>query len=150
MYALTLWQPWSSLVVLDAKPYEFRHWDYRTRYPKLEGQRIVIHAAARPIKTDEVLEILYRIEEGTSALREEIARPLLERILAAHGKGVVELSAGLGTAILGKPRRTSALFTGQISERDIDPNVWAWPLTDIEKWDEPIPRRGHQGFWHFS
>ena len=44
MKALTLWQPWASLVIAGAKPYEFRSWS-PPRW--LIGQRIVIHAAAR-------------------------------------------------------------------------------------------------------
>ena len=57
MKALTIWQPWASLVMIGAKPYEFRRWDYRDRSPALEGQRIVIHAGARPIKEIEVDDI---------------------------------------------------------------------------------------------
>lgn len=51
MKALTIWQPWASLVMIGAKPYEFRRWDYRERQSGLQGQRIVIHAGARPVKT---------------------------------------------------------------------------------------------------
>jgi ASCH domain. len=51
MKALTIWQPWASLIIAGAKPYEFRGW----RAPRsLIGQRIVIHAAARKIDMEEV------------------------------------------------------------------------------------------------
>lgn len=53
MKALTVWQPWATLIIAGAKPFEFRRWDYRTRDRGLEGQRIVIHAGARPIKRAE-------------------------------------------------------------------------------------------------
>jgi hypothetical protein len=108
MKALTMWQPWASLIMIGAKPYEFRRWDYRTRDRGLEGQRIVIHAGARPVKLAEVEDIIERLEDRISSLSAEIAMPLLKRILAAHKcQGVVELSAGLGTAVLGKPKRVS-------------------------------------------
>src|SRR6185369_13939683 len=58
MHALTVYQPWASLVMIGAKPYEFRRWDYRTRAPALEGQRIVIHAGARAIKPDEIRDLI--------------------------------------------------------------------------------------------
>lgn len=32
----------------------------------------------------------------------------------------------------------------------IDHQKFAWPLTDIEKFEPPIPARGAQGFWHWS
>jgi hypothetical protein len=152
MKALTLWQPWGTLIILGAKPYEFRRWDYRSRYSNLEGQRIVIHAGSRPVRLDEVRDILARIDAGYSALEQQIAVPLLERIWNAHkGEGVVELSAGLGTAILGKPRRPLELFGGKINDSDrIDHSIWAWPLSEVERWEEPIPCRGAQGFWNWS
>ena len=54
MKALTIWQPWASLIIAGAKPFEFRGW----RPPaSLIGQRIVIHAAAR--KIDKALEAQY-------------------------------------------------------------------------------------------
>lgn len=118
MKALTIWQPWASLVMIGAKPYEFRRWDYRERAPKLEGQRIVIHAGARPVKLAEVEDIIARMEDRLSSLRAEVAMPLLERLRAASKcRGVVELSAGLGTAILGKPKSVTSLFSSPAVSR---------------------------------
>lgn len=148
MKALTIWQPWASLVMIGAKPYEFRRWDYRDREKSLEGSRIVIHAGARPVYAVEVHEIIARMEDKISSLRAEIAMPLLARLRDAHKcRGVVELSAGLGTAILGKPRRVSALFNSPADSDRIDHHMWAWPLTDIQPFAEPIMAKGAQGFW---
>lgn len=111
MKALTIWQPWASLIMLGAKPYEFRRWDYRVRNRGLEGQRIVIHAGARPVKLIEIEDIIDRVDDGLSSLLKEKAMPLLDRIKNAYkGRGVVELSAGLGTATLGEPISVSNLF----------------------------------------
>ena len=49
--ALTIWQPWATLIMIGAKPHEFRG------YPAprfVRNQRIVIHAGARPVKPAEV------------------------------------------------------------------------------------------------
>lgn len=149
MKALTIWAPWSSLIMIGAKPYEFRRWDYRTRERGLEGQRIVIHAGSRPIKPQEVLDIKERLDSGDTSLIPEIARPLIEKLLAAHKcQGVLPLACGLGTAVLGKPRNLSALFKSPDSDR-IDHHMWAWPLFDIQRFDEPVPMRGLQGFWNW-
>jgi hypothetical protein len=148
MKALTIWQPWGSLIMSGAKPYEFRQWDYRDRSPSLEGQRIVIHAGARPVKLLEVEDIIDRMTDRLSSLRAEMAMPLLERLRTAYKcRGVVELSAGLGTAILGKPRQVSALFNSPADSDRIDHHMWAWPFTDIKPFEVPIPMRGMQGFW---
>jgi hypothetical protein len=150
MKALTIWQPWASLVMIGAKPYEFRRWDYRERARYLEGQRIVIHAGARPVKLTEVEDIIARMMDRLSSLRAELALPLLERLHASYKcRGVVELAAGLGTAILGKPRQVSALFNSPADSDRIDHHMWAWPFTDIQPFVAPIPMRGMQGFWEW-
>lgn len=148
MKALTVWQPWASLIMIGAKPYEFRRWDYRARERALEGQRIVIYAGARPVKLGEVEDIIARMEDRLSSLRSEIAMPLLERLRSAYkGRGVLELSTGLGTAILSTPKHVSALFSSPADSDRIDHHMWAWPLTDIRLFPAPIPTRGMQGFW---
>lgn len=148
MKALTIWQPWASLVMIGAKPYEFRRWDYRARERALEGRRIVIHAGSRPVKLAEVEDIIARMADRLSSLRAEIAIPLLLRLRDAYKcRGVVELAAGLGTAVLGKPKSVAALFSSPADSDRIDHHMWAWPLTDIQPFDAPVPCRGMQGFW---
>src|SRR5579885_1873558 len=147
MKALTIWQPWASLVMIGAKPCEFRRWDYRTRDATLEGQRIVIHAGARHIRPREVLDIKAAILEGRSSLKDDVALPLIERLLQAHKcQGVLFMSAGLGTAILGTPRRIDAWFKAPGSDR-IHRQMWAWPLLKVEPFSVPVPCRGAQVFW---
>jgi len=149
MKALTIWQPWASLVILGAKPYEFREWDYSDRYPGVVDQRIAIHAAARPIKPAEIEDLIERVREKESSLVPEIAWPLLNRLSQAYkGQGVLELSAGLGTCIIRKPIKVTDLFKGYDSDR-LNHRMFAWPVTDIEPFDHPIPHRGAQGFWNW-
>lgn len=139
MRALTIWQPWCSLILIGAKPYEFREWDYRERNPRLEGQRIVIHAGKHPMRRPDIEQLIDSVKAGGNFIDAKLALPLLERILSAYKcQGVVEYSAALGTAVLGKPWREST-----------DHN-WAWPLTDIQSWTPPVPVRGAQGFWNYT
>jgi hypothetical protein len=148
MKALTIWQPWASLILIGAKPFEFRRWDYRTRERAIEDQRIVIHAGARAIVPAEIDDIIGRVNERISSLIPEKAMPLLERLRSAYkGQGVVELSAGLGTVRLGKPRHVSSLFNSPADSDRIDHHMWAWPMLDIEPFAAPVPCRGAQGFW---
>jgi hypothetical protein len=158
MKALTTWQPWASLIIAGAKPYEFRGW----RPPaSMIGQRIVIHAAARKIDYEE-LTVLFNI----IALREKdrrIARRAAETCLIPE-KAIpvfnqalerkLPMACGIGTAIIGEPRNgldIAAEFgvpRANDSSRDEHAN-WGWPMLDIEPWDEPIPMRGAQGFWNW-
>lgn len=156
MKALTVYQPWASLIVVGAKPYEFRKWDYAARYPSLVGQRVAIHAAARPMVAGEVLDIMERIENGESALDVQKAMPVLNLIArkakedAQAAARCLPLSAILGTAILGNAVRAFDLFKDKVADSDrLDQIVFAWPVTDIVRFDEPVPYRGSQGFWNF-
>jgi len=192
MKALTIWQPWASLIMIGAKPFEFRRWDYRERERALEGQRIVIHAGVRPIVRDEVEDMLDQVESGESSLRGGVrpdsAAPLLKKLIEGldardaampgyrsalglyHARrhrprmigdvelerpqkpevGFLPLAAGLGTAVLGRPRRVTELFRGSPDSDRLDRHMWAWPLTDLDVWMPPVPMRGAQGFWHWS
>ena len=134
MKALTVYQPWASLIAIGAKPYEFRRWDFAARFPSLVGQRIVIHASTRAIRLCDVTDILIRIHEGESALKVEIARPALERLadaLAAGKQPPVPLGCGVGTATLGQPVKSFDLFKDHVADSSrIDQHLWAWPMLD--------------------
>lgn len=159
MKALTIWQPWASLIIAGAKPYEFRSW----RAPRsLIGQRIVIHAAARKIDGHELTMLFNilclrhtcdRIAEAAAetCLLPEKAIPVLNRAL----EGRLPLSAGIGTAIIGEPRLGTDIAELEFgvarandSYRDEHAN-WGWPMLEIEPWEAPIPMRGAQGFWNW-
>lgn len=86
MKALTVWQPWASLIMIGAKPYEFRRWDYRKREPALVDERIVIHAGSRAVRLEEIEDVIDRYRHfGVLA---ELAEPLLlkakDALLAAE------------------------------------------------------------------
>lgn len=153
MKALTIWQPWASLIMLGAKPYEFRG---RKPPASLIGQRIAIHAGARPVHIGELAFLLNALDVGCGevALIADKAYPFLDR-LWKKGKEHAILSHVLGTAILGEPKpgdvcaRELCLTAGNDSERPGTFN-WGWPLTDIEPLSPPIPARGAQGFWEWG
>jgi hypothetical protein len=153
IFALTVWQCWATLIIESWKPYEFRKWDYRSRRPDLVGKRIAIHAGARPARRDEIADLLDRLYRKHSMV-DEAAVPFLERWHLAPG--MLPLSAVLGTAILGEPLLAHTLLTGEqasAAEADsmrIDHHMWAWPLTDIDRFDLPIPARGAQQFWRWQ
>jgi hypothetical protein len=165
MKALTIWQPWASLIIAGAKPYEFRGW----RAPRsLIGQRIVIHAAARKIDPIEALGLWNTLAErdydddgrifaAETCLHPELAMPILESACPGScfpDRLPLPMAAGIGTAILGEPRNGMEIAAefgvprANDSNRDEHAN-WGWPMLHIEVWPEPIPMRGAQGFWNW-
>jgi hypothetical protein len=163
MKALTLWQPWASLIVAGVKPYEFRGW----RAPaSFVGQRIGIHAGKRPVRRGEIADLILRLRDPqrawSTALRPE-ALPHLERWHSSPGE--LPLSSVLCTAVLGKPLIGAAIvaeFGGDpvaLGDRSPDPLNdsdrdehcnWAWPLTDIKALVPIVPAMGSQGFWDWT
>lgn len=149
MHAITIWQPWATLILEGIKPFEFRSWPAPKRFV---GQRIAIHAGARPVKPAEVREMLARLDADGAhgqALDVPRATDLLESWL--RGGVRLPLSSVLCTAILGEPLSPAKVKAklGNDSDRE-DHFNWAWPLTEIEPLRPFVPARGAQGFWPWT
>jgi hypothetical protein len=173
--ALTIWQPWASLIMAGAKPFEFRGW----KPPRsIVGQRIVIHAGAKAIDREGVEDLIDDLLHGgdiaaETCLHVDKALPILRRALdgqqdegrrhdlfgtvgksSSRGHGDLPWACGLGTAIVGEARLGPAiaaefgLSRANDSDRDAHAN-WGWPMLDIELWEEPVPCRGAQGLWNW-
>lgn len=154
--ALTVWQPWASLIAEGAKPHEWRGWDYSHR-PNLRaivGTRIAIHAGARPMVLQEIADVMARIRDGTSML-EAPAEELIARLLLKTRAEIAHawpLSSIVATAVVGKPipaleALAPLIRKGAIDSDRVEHGKWAWPLTDVIRVQPPIPYRGAQGFW---
>ena len=148
MKALTLWQPWASLVVAGAKPYEFRSW----RPPaSIVGERIVIHAGARKPNPAEVSQLIRLLQAGGRYAAATALQPI-ETAIDVLRRGSWPLACGIGTAIVGEPRSGADIGAdlGALkvndSDRDYHSN-WGWPMLDVEAWPAPLEMRGAQGLW---
>lgn len=147
MRALTVFQPWASLIVAGAKPFEFRKWPVPIH---IVGHRVVIHAAARSIKKPEVDELLVLAvkddAEGwaASGLKRELAVPVL--VAAAEGK--LPISAALGIVTIGEAIPAHLIAELGDSDRGAHHQM-AWPLSAIEAFEVPVPMGGAQGFWTY-
>lgn len=149
--ALTIWQPWASLIVGGYKPFEFRSW----RVPNhLVGQRIVIHSARRPIAYAEVRALCMKLAAGGQQAAATCLRPEAFGYLKLVYAGTTRppLGCGIGTAVLGEtvdPRLILDEF-GSEHPSGIDGCYnWGWPMLQVERWDRSIPARGKQGFWRW-
>jgi hypothetical protein len=152
MRALTVHQPYASLIVAGAKPFEFR----KGRPPAaLIGQRTVIHASARQIDPRTASRLFVAVRDQAlssiieSSLAPKNALPILARAWCPAGDPL-PTAAGIGTVIIGEP-----VAAKEIAERpglpiaDDEADLWAWPMLSIERWLSPVAARGQQGFWHW-
>ncbi len=129
--ALTLWQPWATLIALGTKTIETRGWSTLYRGP------LVIHAAKRQIQPGDITTPIYEA-------------------LEKHGLSAGELPLGAivclcrltdvqPTEVL-KPR-LEALDPGQLRFGNYAPGRYGWLLELVRAADVPVLAQGAQGLW---
>jgi hypothetical protein len=126
--ALSLWQPWASLVAAGLKQYETRSW--ATPYRGL----LAIHAAKRPPDGD-VSDLLRPVQAG------RVAQPLPLGAVVC----VVDL---VDVVPATEARKTISEL--EYSVRDYSPGRWAWKLELVHVFEIPVPARGAQGLWDWE
>jgi hypothetical protein len=149
--AITVYQPWASLIAIGAKPFEYRAYPAPAKYV---GKRIAIHAAARPMVHEEVRQLLEHIYRGERTRPRD--KPALDMLRTAFqsigitGPPVLPFSAVVCLVTLGSPTVAAQLGLHNDSGRAAH-SRWAWPLTDIEPIDGPHPYfRGRQGWFYWQ
>ena len=138
MKALTLTQPWATLVAIGAKGIETRSWKTSYRGP------LAIHAAkgfpkyARKFTT---------LPECYEAVRKCYAQNL-------KGVTAYPLSAVVATcrliAIHPVEEVRDELTTQELSLGNYDSGRYAWVLDDVRQLPEPIPAKGAQSLWEWK
>jgi len=142
MRAITLWEPFATLIAVGDKTFETR-----SRPPSgAIGERIAIHAGAR-----EDYDVSSRAGIWT------------------HSKEIVATAVIGWAGQVGEQRGDTVLFRRVLSLRTdleiLDPRVgltlsendqrygdfsvgrWAWSLHDVRRLTEPVAVRGRQGIW---
>jgi activating signal cointegrator 1 len=136
MRALSLTQPWASLVAIGAKTWETRSWQTAYRGP------IAIHAA-KAFPQD--------------ARRLCLTEPFT-RVLVAAGirllSGQPPLGAVVATATLVDCVRTEVVRDSLTPEErafgDYGDGRWAWKFEDVARLPQPIPAKGALGLWRWE
>lgn len=128
MKAISLWQPWASLMVLGHKRIETRTW--KTDYT---GE-LAIHAAKRLFIPD------------NPALVEVLERLGINLFSFPRGAivGTVKLIKCIATGYDFRPLGYENLFG------DYTPGRYGWITTDAKTFDIPIPCRGRQGLFDWE
>lgn len=128
MKALTLTQPWATLVALGSKKVETRSW--RTHY----RGRLAIHAA-----------------KGFPRLAKEFAmhERTLGRLPPYLPRGAVLCTVELRDCL---PVEEVAPDVTALERLYGDYSIgrWAWVLENVEVFDEPIFTRGSLGLWNWE
>ena len=148
MKAITLHQPWASLIAVGAKTIETRSW----APPKnLIGERIAIHAGKRLVSESFAPEVWQPIWDSRG---KEIEVPLGAVVCTAVLECAMQVqSIRCGVAFCDAlpsytPRKLESEMCIDIDPYgDFDVGRWLWILEDVQPLVEAIFARGYQGFW---
>lgn len=130
MKAVTLWQPWASLIVVGAKRIETRNW--ATRY---RGE-IAIHAAQK--------------------WNRELMAIAAECRCWTGDPGLLPLGAVVATARLTdclpteSPELAHILTEQEVRLGDYSAGRFAWVLEDVQPLPVPVFCSGAQGLWNWQ
>ncbi|MGE4484585.1 MAG: ASCH domain-containing protein [Oscillospiraceae bacterium] len=162
MKAITIWQPWASLLACGAKQYETRSWETKYRGP------IAIHAAAKkPSSLKEAVEcILDKVREVLGVADPDylprgaiiatadlvncwriVYNPGTDIDVAKHIPVGAELDVPKHHPDFHRyivPTEQEMLFG------DWTPGRYAWELQNVVMLPEPIPAKGGQRLWNWK
>ncbi len=135
--AITLYQPWATLMAIGAKRIETRSWE--TRYRGL----IAIHAGRNE-------------SEALAYYDEPFHKVLLEA--GYHYLAMLPYGAVLAVGKLVNCIETDLICRGSVSpfsdqERafgDYSPGRFGWLISDVRPLSEPIPCRGQRRLWDWE
>lgn len=172
--AISLWQPWASLIACCAKPYETRSW----APPRdLIGQTIAIHAAKKIDRGAASIaeDLMYGQWDNHGGLAEKLEASwgddAPDEIMGTFGHAVMPVGCVVCTARLDAAfqigeaaegttapaasvvkritsRQMPECFTVRYDDfGDYAPGRWAWLLRDVTPLKPPPRAVGRQGFF---
>jgi activating signal cointegrator 1 len=134
--AISLWQPWATLIMLGEKEYETRHWQPQQLK---RGQSLVIHAAKR--WTKEEIEICLH-EPFRSVLANHGIMDPTKQLPKGAALGVVQYMGAEPTEEIREGLGAHERAFGNYSNKR-----FAWRLQKLYTFDKPITVRGEQGIF---
>ena len=125
MKALTIKEPWATLIIEGYKAYEFRSW--KTKY----RGKILIHAGMSLEKENANKFKDYNLEYSKGAIIGEAE--ITDCIFVT--KEINEELKKINPLVYGN--------SGHVEK-------YAWKLENVKKYDKPIPVKGQLGLWNYD
>lgn len=140
MKAITLWQPWASLVAMEEKKFETRSWATSYRGP------LLIHTAkGAPIHCQTLANIDKQFNNALTGSTEWNPNiwetlPFGSVIAICNLVDCVEITA----------KFLDTLSAQEVLFGNYERGRYAWQLEDVHRLKTPIPAKGHQRLWMFD
>jgi ASCH domain. len=133
MKALTVWQPWATLIAEHHKKIETRSWSTSIR------GAVAIHSAKKPFK--EIKKLM--TEESIRVISNCLFPFTLERLPT----GVVLAVGNLIDCRLIDEEFLKTVSADELPLGDYTIGRYAWIFKDVKHFRKPITAKGSQGFW---
>jgi activating signal cointegrator 1 len=158
MKAITLWQPWASLIAVGVKRFETRSWPPPR---SCLGQRFAIHAAKKPeprsmaftVDVEAAIERGLQLKSGlwqTLPFGAVVCTATLVEAYQVrrwtHSTGDIEFSGSVG----GSRTVGMTLSSDELLYGDFQQGRWLWEFSDVKRLVPAIPARGMQGIWMWN
>lgn len=152
--ALTLWQPYASLVARLAKKVETRSWATSYRGP------LAIHAAVRECRREEITEAMARaLDWHFPSLWADVDGLPYGRVVATcrlvtcYRLTSVESDAirdGVTTVLRTLQAGPVEITPDEAAFGDYSPGRFAWVLADVQALTPPVLAKGGRGLWDWK
>jgi len=148
MKALTLYQPWATLIAIGAKKFETRSWSTSYRGPlaiHASNERKYIDMRSKHYVCDQEPFYSVLMDHYTTSLRVGFLEGNFQSVLP---RGVIVATcelvdcAKIEIGLLLK--RQERLFG------DYTPGRFMWFLEDLQRLEKPIPAKGAMGLWEWN
>ena len=145
MKAITLHQPWATLVAIGAKKIETRSWCTNYRGP------LAIHAgmSRKYLKgRDRILD-----EDYFDTVLVDVAMPLGCIVATCELVDIKQIDIGISFPACRSYHQNRHHYWLTKQERafgDYSVGRFMWLLENVHILDRPIPARGYQGFWEWK
>ncbi len=139
MKAISLLQPWATLVVIGSKKYETRSWNTQYRGP------LLIHASAK--QPNNYQAFTYKKDPFFSKFITDVNDLPYGAII-----GKVELIRTCHTGELLHPNmfeKEKEITDQEKAFGDYTPGRYAWELANPIEFEKPIPYKGSLSIWEF-
>ncbi len=154
MRAITLWQPWASLLACGAKQFETRSWGTQYRGP------IAIHAAAKNPNCADIFGMMS--EDMIDSVREALGivdfaeLPRGAIIATAELVGCwptvapARIEGMVSTGKMIKAAGPVSVHGNELQFGDWTPGRYAWEFANMKMLDKPVPAKGGQRIWNWE
>lgn len=145
MKALSIWQPWASLLAYGVKKYETRSWATNYRGP------IAIHAAKK--WPSDVFGMLIQADNTDTLFA--LYKAIETAGYDPHDDASMPLGAIVATAELVDCRPITRQLIAEQTGTELLLGDWregrfAWEFRNMRMLPEPVPTKGHQGLWNWE